>query len=265
MSTRQKESVKRICIGAFETNGKSAPTMRSDNIMKAKRTKVTPINSVITEVDLQKTLWRLASQSSEVVAAVSYCGRDAADFFPERSRPHRIRFIVDMSRGTVQRGLTNPLGVSKLRQLSDVRSLRGLHSKVVIFDERVAIVGSANFSRSSIDNQRQCCILTIDKDIIKQLRKWFESLWDESEQMGQKDCKKYQLLFPKKREGPPGNGQHGYFKKWRKQLPDYILEPGDFSIELSRSQRKRAIHQFKTKQCGYVDEDEERITCAKRA
>ena len=224
-------------------------------------------NHVITEAELQSTLWLWANRSSEVCAAVSYCGRDAAEFFPERSRPSRMRFMVDMSGQTVRRGLTNPSGVSKLCQLGDVRTLQGLHSKVIVFDRKAAIVGSANFSRNSVENQRQCCILTMDRNVVRQLRNWFEPLWREGKRVTQKDCKKSQRLFPKNGEGPwrQGRTARARFRKWRSPLEDYPLDPGDFDIRLTKSALKRAIHLFRTKQCGYVDEHEEKVTCAEAA
>ena len=52
----------------------------------------------------------------------------------------------------------------------------GLHSKVIVFDWKVAIVGSANFSKNSVENQWQCCIQTTDGAIMRQLSSWFEHL-----------------------------------------------------------------------------------------
>ena len=43
------------------------------------------------------------------------------------------------------------------------------------------------------------------------------------------------------------------------------LEPGDFTIGLTKRALKRAVHLFRTKQCGYIDKEEERITCAEVA
>jgi len=97
--------------------------------------------------------------------AVAYCGEAAHRFFPEdpASRPLDLRIIVDASEAAVARGLTNPTGLARLRDLpSEVRSLGGLHAKAFIFDETIAIVGSVNMSASSIERQYQLALEVSD-------------------------------------------------------------------------------------------------------
>jgi hypothetical protein len=184
--------------------------------------------------------------------------------FPEKHRPTHIRFVVDMSDQAVKRGLTNPAGVSRLCQIGEVKSLDGLHAKVLLFDGKVALVGSANFSRNSIEGQRQCCILTTDKRFSLELRTWLEDIWTTATPVQQKDCKRSQHIFPKP-SGRHGQSPHRAsvrLKTWRTQLEDFSLEPAEFRIGLTKREIAKAIRLFQTTQCGYIDPQDETVTCA---
>lgn len=139
-----------------------------------------PRLEVLTETTIQAAIADLTKRVDEVLVAVSYVGKDGYQFFPEKGRPKRMFFLVDMSPKTVKRGLTNPMGVSKLLHLGSVRSLEGLHSKVFIFGRNSAIVGSANLSASSIENQIQCGIITDDRKTVNNLLNWFSLWWDKT-------------------------------------------------------------------------------------
>jgi hypothetical protein len=218
-------------------------------------------NKVITEFELQQTIWEQAQKSKKMYVAVGYCGENAEIFFPERSRPPIIKCIVDMSSKTVSRGLTNPKGVAKLCQIGTVKSLRDLHSKVVIFDD-AAIVGSANFSTNSIGNQYQCSIFTTDKKTIKELLNWFEDLWDKGNEITQEYCIKMIKIFPKNIKFDKNKTTHTKIKIWKK--PIYSLKSSDFKISSNTKKKiKKALEQFKNNQCGYIGKDEEEISCFK--
>ena len=218
-----------------------------------------PKLEVVTETTIQHAIADLTKKVDEVMVAVSYVGTDGDQFFPEKGRPPRMFFLVDMSQQTVACGLTNPTGVSKLLHLGSVRSLAGLHSKVFIFGEESAIVGSANLSANSIENQFQCGLITNDRKAIKELRNWFRFMWTTGSKITFADCTAAQVLFPQ-RHGKSGLAKRKHMvkiKRWRAP----ILEPIEFEIGLTKADTRRARTLFKTSPCGYREE----LTCEEGA
>jgi hypothetical protein len=70
-------------------------------------------------------------------------------------------------------------------------------------------------------------------------------------------------MFPRGNgSGKRGSGiKHSKLKGWHKPLEEFTLQPGDFTIGLTKKQLAYALHLFKTKQCGYIDVDDETISC----
>src|SRR5688500_12282368 len=104
---------------------------------------------ILTEKSFVGAVRAQIKKSETCRIAVAYCGASASSFFPVHpiDWPLDLRVLIDAAAATVKRGFTNPHGVEKLLGItSEIRSLPGLHAKVLIFDEREAIVGSVNFS-----------------------------------------------------------------------------------------------------------------------
>jgi len=57
-----------------------------------------------------------------------------------------------------------------------VFGIRGLHSKVYLFDKRAAIITSANLTLGGLENNFECGICLSDNDIILNLHKYFNEL-----------------------------------------------------------------------------------------
>lgn len=214
------------------------------------------MNKLITQDKIAKTVRKYASQAAEVKLAVSYCGQNGSDFLPEQHRPI-LQCLVDLSPETVRRGLSSPSGVGKLCRMGEVRSLEKLHSKVLIFDNRWAIVGSNNFSESAL-HQEQCSILTNDAKFISELLLWFKKLWGQGTAVSEESCSRLQHLAPKNLGVPKYRTRK--LKPWKEPLPDSNLERGSFECKLTTRQFKQALHLFRTHHCGYYPKDEP-ITC----
>lgn len=63
-----------------------------------------------------------------------------------------------------------------VEQGSEIHGIRNLHSKVYLFDERAAIVTSANLTDGGLRSNYECGIFITDKDIIQELVTYFDQL-----------------------------------------------------------------------------------------
>jgi phosphatidylserine/phosphatidylglycerophosphate/cardiolipin synthase-like enzyme len=54
------------------------------------------------------------------------------------------------------------------------------HARLIIFDEDAVIITSADLDVEGLDNQRQIGIYTIDKNIIRTCKTFFNRLWEEA-------------------------------------------------------------------------------------
>ena len=75
------------------------------------------------------------------------------------------------------------LGVSSIEALKElinkeaqIYGVTGLHSKVYIFDERAAVVTSANLTRGGLKNNKECGVYITKKEQILQLIEYFDEL-----------------------------------------------------------------------------------------
>ena len=216
---------------------------------------------VVTEQAIQGEIAAWATTTDEIMAAVSYVGKDGYEFFPEKSRPPRMYFLVDMSPQTVKCGLTNPEGVSRLLHLGLARSLPGLHSKFIVFGDTAALVGSTNLSAHSLA-QYQCGLLTNQPKAVKELRKQFRFLWTQATKITVSECKKAQKLFPKHLSGTPSisGKRKPRLKHWRAP----VLEPSEFSVGLTEAEVHRIRAKYEKENCPYRPEQTHRANASRR-
>jgi hypothetical protein len=216
---------------------------------------------VVTEQAIQDEIAAWATETDEIMAAVSYVGRDGYEFFPEKNRPSRMYFLVDMSPQTVKCGLTNPEGVSRLLHLGSARSLPGLHSKFIVFGDTAALVGSTNLSTSSLA-QYQCGLLTDQPKAVKELRKRFRFLWTKGTEITVSECKKAQKLFTKHQSGTPSASgkRKARLKHWRAP----ILEPSEFSVGLTEAEVHRIRAKYEKEKCPYWPEQTHKANANRR-
>jgi cardiolipin synthase len=84
-------------------------------------------------------------------------------------------------------------GVSGLRSLQDlgvkIHELKHikLHAKLLMADDKVAIVGSINLAPGSFDSRRELAIRVDDEHIIRRIRKTLEEDWANSHPMDLSD------------------------------------------------------------------------------
>jgi hypothetical protein len=128
---------------------------------------------------LSDNLWpeitRLARKAKRRLAAVAYA-----------SSVEHITFrggdmlVVDASDSTVKaRQTSRDLLAAAVRAGAGVYHCPGLHAKVFVFD-RVAVVGSANLSRSSAADLIEAAVVTDDPSTVSAARQFIERLADAS-------------------------------------------------------------------------------------
>ena len=114
---------------------------------------------------------RLARPHNRVLAAVSYvtdlpAGLGVGDLL-----------VVDASHAALRAGVTNPAALRQcLKQELEVRSVPGLHAKVVLVDDDWLLVGSANWSRRSATRLREAGLITDGGEAIASARGFFRRL-----------------------------------------------------------------------------------------
>jgi phosphatidylserine/phosphatidylglycerophosphate/cardiolipin synthase-like enzyme len=82
------------------------------------------------------------------------------------------------SAGALAGFATRMLSEGALRQTRDFASLRWeFHAKVLICDDQVAYVGSANLTQASLVTQAEVGVVVTDPDLLEKLNYWFSDVW----------------------------------------------------------------------------------------
>jgi HKD family nuclease len=85
-----------------------------------------------------------------------------------------------------------------------VNGISGLHSKAYLFDERSAIITSANFTTGGFFNNYELGVLTNDANKIKDIRQYIEFLWSVSnEQLTIEQISEWKQLLAKYKAEKP--------------------------------------------------------------
>jgi len=61
-----------------------------------------------------------------------------------------------------------------------------MHHKFAVFDSRVAVSGSYNWTRSAAEHNEENIVVTNDEKIVREFRKQFDKLWPRMEPMSRK-------------------------------------------------------------------------------
>jgi len=197
---------------------------------------------------------RLAKAASTCRVAVAYCGNEGYEFFPDMPAdlPEELRVIVDASEDSVRRGLTNPKGLDHLLGLPcELRSLKALHAKVLIFDQGAALVGSTNMSKSSTA-QYQMGLELSDSKVIGQLVKWFDDeLWAIAEPVDSETTKRLMKIWPAHEFNGPVPGKKTNLPRWRREIPQAPPTPSQVKPSVTAREIKQLLAQFNNNECPY--------------
>lgn len=95
----------------------------------------------------------------------------------------KIRIIVNASKGNLLASSTDLDEIKTYFQKKnfEFRHNQRLHSKLYIFDENTAIIGSANLTNGGLENNIEIGSLTKQDEILKKFVNYFEELWQDSD------------------------------------------------------------------------------------
>ncbi|MEV6523170.1 phospholipase D family protein [Longispora sp. NPDC051575] len=116
-----------------------------------------------------------------VRAAIAYVGGAAYDLLSLNAGD---LIIVDGSDRVVSSGSVDPVVIAKwLDSGVEVRSLEGLHAKVLLIESEppVVAVGSANASQNSRDHLLEAVVVTEDQGLCEQVREQLDVWWTRSD------------------------------------------------------------------------------------
>lgn len=93
-----------------------------------------------------------------------------------------IKIITRLIKEDVEKGVTdlNKLNVLKDNFGAEIRYNNDLHAKMVIIDNSVAIISSANLSKKGLSVNYEAGICIRDKDMINEVVQFFNDVWEES-------------------------------------------------------------------------------------
>jgi hypothetical protein len=134
---------------------------------------------------LWSEIHELARRSQKVVAAVAFVGKSVHKLLPW---PKGSVVIADLSEDQVKGGSSSAKGALRLLKAGvEVRSLPGLHAKVLVFD-RHAVVGSMNLSEQSSSRLEEAGVV-LEGHEVAEVRSYVEFLRQEAEVLDEADLK----------------------------------------------------------------------------
>jgi len=88
----------------------------------------------------------------------------------------KVRIITRKSDSKAHRD-----ALEALKQLgAEIRIHKMAHARMVVFDDLVAIISSADLDSEGLNNQRQAGIYTTDKAVVRDAVVFFDKLWEEA-------------------------------------------------------------------------------------
>lgn len=129
----------------------------------------------------------------------------------------QVEFITRFNLNDFRSGVSSTSALKRLvKEGFKVRGVKGLHSKLYAFDNRCAIISSANFTAGGFFNNYELGIKTFDKNTVEQTIVYFERLFNtNSENLVVETIEKWELQIR--------NDKPKYIPN--DDLPDYGISP----------------------------------------
>jgi hypothetical protein len=144
---------------------------------------------------LWKEVRRLAKSSGARMAAVAYVTSESVRFGAGDL------LITDASKQAIESGQTSAAVLRDAYERgAELFSCPGLHAKVMLFDG-VAVIGSANISRSSEDSLIEAALITDHPAAVSMTRAFLRKLQDDSEAIGESFLRRISAIKVKRRVG----------------------------------------------------------------
>jgi len=174
-------------------------------------------------VKIQKSLYMCKTQLRCFMPFLSNEGATfLIDALSARLHKHasiKVRFLICDSPQSYRTGSLDPEALIKLMDHCNAEIAafgNGLHAKVILVDNSIAIVTSANLTLGGLDNNLEIGFIIRDLKIIEQLSNEFEDEWNAAEFLSAKDLHD-RINYIGKITPPPDNEQLPFRLKasWR--------------------------------------------------
>jgi len=123
---------------------------------------------------------------------ITYVVDELSNFKKKESKKKiNIKIITRLVKEDIEKGVTD---LDKLRVLkkdfgADIRYNNDLHAKMVIIDNSVAIISSANLTKKGLSVNYEAGICLRDKNMVNKVAQFFRDIWGESKPLTQQDIK----------------------------------------------------------------------------
>lgn len=145
---------------------------------------------------------QIIKKSTDIKFAVAFWGYGSNETI-KKAKNKKVKIICNL-----ESGATNPHEIIKIGKsigFKNIRSVKNLHAKVYLTNNKM-ILGSSNFSANglSIEGDEankliEANVLIDNQVIIKQTYNWFNSLWNDAQNIDEKYCQKFIPKWAKRR------------------------------------------------------------------
>ena len=111
---------------------------------------------------------------------ITYLVDELSNFKKKESK--KIKIITRLIKEDIEKGVTD---LEKFRVLRDnfgaeIRYNNDLHAKMIIIDNSIAIISSANLTKKGLSVNYEAGVCLKDKNMIKEITLFFDDVWNES-------------------------------------------------------------------------------------
>lgn len=156
----------------------------------------------VTSSTYEQVVNSIFAEEEEILAAIAFLGSGAELIFSQPDLKKSVKLICNL-----RSGATNPSVIDAIQKKGVlIKQNDKLHAKV-LFGNKKALVGSANFSSNGLNLEgneelsgwEEAGLLTSDINQIKSIKNWFDTLWENSRKIEDKDIDEAKLKWKERR------------------------------------------------------------------
>ncbi len=118
---------------------------------------------------------------------ITYIVDELSNFKRKSGKKINVKIITRLMKEDIDKGITN---LEKLRALkedfgAEIRYNNDLHAKMVVVDNSVAIISSANLTKKGLSVNYEAGVCVKDKEMADKVAQFFNDVWKESKPLTQ--------------------------------------------------------------------------------
>lgn len=122
---------------------------------------------------------------------ITYIVDELSNFKKKEGKKTNIKIITRLIKEDIEKGVTD---LDKFRVLKDVfgaeiRYNNDLHAKMMIIDNSIAIISSANLTKKGLSVNYEAGVCLKDKNMIEKITLFFDDVWKESKPLTEQAIK----------------------------------------------------------------------------